>query len=87
MQLTDGRRVSGRIESDSPIRDALVRYTGAVGVLPFRCQAANSLVLRALFRSFAADFRALYQEAIVEKEIRPRRTLKSVPKTRLAASP
>jgi hypothetical protein len=78
MQLADGRRVSGRIESDSPIRDAHVRYSGAVGVLPFRCQAANSLVLRALFRSFAEDLHAAYQEAIVEKEARPKRASKQL---------
>ncbi|MHC1763722.1 MAG: hypothetical protein AB9869_05355 [Verrucomicrobiia bacterium] len=75
MQLTDGRRVSGRIETDSPIRDAHVRYSGAVGVLPFKCEAANSLVLRALFRSFAEDLHAAYQEALVEKQQRPKRAL------------
>lgn len=67
MHLSDGRRVSGRIESHSPIEDALVRYSGAVNVLPFKCPAANSLVLRALFRSFAHDFNAQYQEILVEK--------------------
>jgi len=77
MQLADGRRVSGRIQSDSPIRDASVRYSGAVKVLPFRCEAANSLVLRALFRSFAEDLKAQYEEIIVEKSLsRARRGLK-----------
>ena len=80
MQLADGRRVSGRIESDSPIQDALVRYTGAVKLLPFRCPAANSLVLRALFRSFAEDLKAEYQEVLVEKEVAPRRSPKSGPR-------
>lgn len=75
MQLADGRRVSGRIETDSPIRDAHVRYSGAVGVLPFKCEAANSLVLRALFRSFAEDLHAAYREAVVEKGQRPKRAL------------
>lgn len=68
MQLADGRRVSGRIESDSPIGDAAVRYSGAVRLLPFRCPSANSLVLRALFRSFAEDLKAQYQEVMIEKQ-------------------
>jgi hypothetical protein len=76
MQLSDGRRVSGRIETDSPIRDASVRYSGAVHLLPFKCQAANSLVLRALFRSFAGDLKAQYQELMVERIRKPRRALK-----------
>jgi hypothetical protein len=67
MRLPDGRHVSGRIESDSPIRDASVRYSGAVNLLPFRCRSANTLVLRALFRSFAEDLKAQYQEVSVEK--------------------
>jgi len=67
MHLSDGRRVSGRIESTSPIKDATVRYSGELRLLPFRCPAANSLVLRALFRSFAEDLKAQYQEVMVEK--------------------
>lgn len=67
MRLSDGRRVSGRIEGHSPISDAAVRYSGAVQLLPFRCPSANSLVLRALFRSFAEDFKAEYQEVMVDK--------------------
>lgn len=74
MLLTDGRRVSGRIETSSPIQDAAVRYSGAVNLLPFRCQSANSLVLRALFRSFAGDFKAEYQEVMVEKNNGSRRS-------------
>ena len=78
MHLSDGRRVSGRIETDSPIRDASVRYSGAVHLLPFKCAAANSLVLRALFRSFAEDLKAQYQELLVERNPRPRRAIKPV---------
>jgi hypothetical protein len=77
MHLADGRRVSGRIEADSPIRDASVRYSGHTQLLPFRCQAANSLVLRALFRSFAEDLKAQYQEVLVEKRMAQRRSAKS----------
>jgi len=76
MHLKDGRRVSGRIESDSPLGDATVHYSGAVRLLPFRCSSANSLVLRALFRSFAEDLRAEYQEVMVEKGNGGRRTMK-----------
>jgi hypothetical protein len=76
MRLKDGRRVSGRIETDSPISDAPVHYSGAVRVLPFRCSSANSLVLRALFRSFAEDLRAEYQEMMVEKSNGGRRALR-----------
>jgi hypothetical protein len=67
MRLPDGRHVSGRIEADSPIRDVSVRYTGAVNLLPFRCPSANTLVLRALFRSFAEDLKAQYEEVSIEK--------------------
>lgn len=77
MQLADGRRVSARIESDSPIHDAHVRYSGAVNLLPFRCRQANSLVLRALFRSFAGDLRAEYQEVLVEKTNGSRRSARN----------
>ncbi len=75
MHLADGRRVSGRIQTDSPIRDAAVRYSGDVHLLPFRCPAANSLVLRALFRSFAEDFNARYQEDMVERPVSARNSL------------
>jgi hypothetical protein len=67
MRLADGRHVSGRIEADSPIKDASVRYSGATRLLPFRCPSANTLVLRALFRSFAEDLKAQYEEVLVEK--------------------
>lgn len=77
MSLADGRRVSGRIETDSPIRDASVRYSGHTQLLPFRCEAANSLVLRALFRSFAEDFKAEYQEIFVEKANGGRRSART----------
>ena len=67
MVLPDGRWLSGTIQSDSPLREAAVRYSGAVNLLPLHCATANTFVLRALFRSFAADFRAHYQEDLVEK--------------------
>ena len=54
--------MTGVIQSPDPRQNCPVLYAGAVERLPYRFDSADSLLLRVLFRSFARELQARFEE-------------------------
>jgi hypothetical protein len=67
LRFRDGQTVAGTILAPSRYEDCAVVYAGVVERLSFRFAAANSVLLRAFFQSFARELKAqLCEERIGE---------------------
>jgi hypothetical protein len=65
LRFHDGQIVTARISARSPHEECAVVYAGAVDRLPLRCERADSVLLRALFQSFARERRAAFAEELI----------------------
>lgn len=61
----DGARVTAELRADSPYQDCPVTYSGALDRLPVALETASSVLLRAVFRSFARELRANFEEEVI----------------------
>jgi hypothetical protein len=61
----DGKIASARIQAASPYQDSDVSYGGVVERLPVQYATADSVLLRALFQSFARELTATFQEELI----------------------
>ena len=64
LRFDDGEVVTAQIEAPSPHQVCPVVYSGAVERLPIRDATADTVWLRVLFRSFARELRAKYEEVV-----------------------
>jgi hypothetical protein len=62
LRFADGEVAQGQITATSAYQECSVIYTGQSERLPALYPAANSVLLRALFRSFARDLRVEFSE-------------------------
>jgi len=65
LRFKDGRTVTARIEAGSRHDECDVLYAGAVDRLPILFQRADSVLLRALFQSFARELRTTFREEFI----------------------
>jgi len=61
----DGQIASGQIQAGSRYQEAPVLYSGAIERLPVRYETADSVLLRVMFRSFARELRARFEEELI----------------------
>ena len=62
LKFSDGSFVSALINTVNDVALCPVLYAGAVERLPFQFEFADPLLLRVLFRSFARELKACYQQ-------------------------
>ena len=65
LRFRDGASVAAQLTASSPYEDCSVKYSGAVDRLPVRFEFASSVLLNALFRSFARELRVSFEEEIL----------------------
>jgi hypothetical protein len=66
LHFRNGESVTGMIQSAGLTETAGVTYVGAVEQLPFRVEMADRLLLRILFRSFARELNARFEEEQID---------------------
>jgi hypothetical protein len=62
LRFADDHVVAGTIQVPSRYQDSTVAYSGELDRLPFRFETANSLMLSAIFQSFARELNAHFSE-------------------------
>jgi hypothetical protein len=62
LRFADGKTAQAQIISSSPYQESAVRYAGHLNRLPALYPTANSVLLRAMFRSFARELLADFSE-------------------------
>ena len=62
LRFRDGETVVASIKAHSRMEDALVTYAGPAKRLPFLPPTANAVELRAYFKSFARELKAVFLE-------------------------
>ena len=65
LRFGDGATVAAQLSASSPYEDCRVEYSGAVERLPVCFEFASSVLLNALFRSFARELRVGFEEEIL----------------------
>ncbi len=65
LRFPDGATVLAKINAESPYQDAVVEYSGPFDRLPVKPDLASSVLLRALFQSFAREMGAAFQEELI----------------------
>jgi hypothetical protein len=65
LRFSDGKSVTARILAASPYEDCVIDYSGPSHRLPVQYERADSVLLRALFQSFARELRAKFREELI----------------------
>jgi hypothetical protein len=65
LRFPDGATVLAQIKAETPYEDAPIEYSGPVERLPVKPGLASSVLLRALFQSFARELDAGFQEELI----------------------
>ncbi len=65
LYFRDGQVASAQIEAGSRYQECTVIYRGATERLPVRYETADSVLLRVMFRSFARELRARFEEELI----------------------
>ena len=65
LHFADGATVLAQITTESPYQDATVEYSGPSERLPVKPEMASSVLLRALFQSFARELGAMFREDLI----------------------